>query len=775
MWTFDERIAEVLPVTEGLPAPLTSFIGRTQEIAELRHLVATRRLVNMTGAAGVGKTRLALRCAELSRRSFGDGVVVVELARLSDPDQVARQVALSVGLQTQGADTPEAALVRYLRDKQLLIVMDNCEHVAQACEELISTLLVEASGLHVLATSRHTLGVDGEQVVHIGPLPTPLVDDLETARGLDAVSLFVARASAVQMDFALTEQNWRQVVRLCRRLDGIPLAIELTVAWLSVLTLDEIAGRLDDQLRLLVRGSWTAPRHQRTLEGTIGWSYSLCTESERLLWSRLTIFLGGCDLQSVEKVCTDGPLRTVEVLPTLAALVNKSIVNRDHTASADRYVMLDMLREFGTRTLPGEEREPLRQRHLDHFLAMAEGIESSWMRGARQDLLCHKLNAERGNLFQALDFALHSTRNARKGLRLAGALFPLWLFCGYVDEGRRWLHQALALNQEAGPDRTRALWVCAYAASLQGDQEDSARLAQECEQVALAQGEENALAYMWVVRAGTAFITGDYESANRLHELATAAAGRENAHRRVLVASSNSVSHSLQGKLDDAEALARGALELCDETGETCARVYAAYGLALALWRKENFAGAYTEALRGLPYARSLNDVFGASMLFEVASWAQSRIDPARAAELFGIADTLWSRVGGQPNVDAQPLIADHLACLEHVRAQMQQPVFERAFRRGAAMGVQLDRALGYVLETAEQPAKRPARKVQPSSVLTRREREVAGLVAEGMTDKAIASRLCIAQRTAETHVAHILAKLGLNSRTELAVLMHAE
>ena len=346
-------------VTGNLPAELTSFVGRRGELAEVRRLLAGSRLVTLTGVGGVGKTRLALRAAAGLARAFPGGVWLVRLDQLRDEALVAQAVAGTLGLQDRAGFSPEAALADYLSGRQLLLVLDNCEHLVDAAAKLADLLLLRAAGLRVLATSREALTIDGEMVLAVPPLPVPEAGQPLTAAELGvcpAVRLFAERAAQVVPGFAVTEANQAAVAGICRRLDGLPLALELAAARLPVLSPEQVDARLGDRLGLLTRGGRVRPARQQTLRASIGWSYELCSRAERLLWARLSVFAGGFELDAAEGICADDRLAAGEVLDLLAALAGKSILTAAHREGVARYRLPETLARVRARTPAGVRR-----------------------------------------------------------------------------------------------------------------------------------------------------------------------------------------------------------------------------------------------------------------------------------------------------------------------------------------------------------------------------------------------------------------------------------
>src|SRR5215468_1044306 len=353
----------------NLPAEVTSFVGRRGELAEVKRLLADSRVVTLTGIGGVGKTRLALRAAAGLRRAFRDGVWLVQLDQLRDQALVTQAIAAALGLQDRAGYAPAATLADYLAGRQLLLVLDNCEHMLDEVTKLADLLLRAAPGLRVLATSRESLNMTGETVLAVPPLAAPEAGRRLTVAELarfPAVGLFAERAAQVVAGFALTEANLAAVAGICRQLEGLPLAIELAAAWLPVLSPEEIDARLGDRLGLLTRGGRTQPARQQTLRASIEWSYELCSQAERLLWAGLSVFAGGFELDAAEGICADHRLAGDEVLDLLAALAGKSILIAAHREGVARYRMPEPLREYGQERLQSaSEYTALRQRHRD--------------------------------------------------------------------------------------------------------------------------------------------------------------------------------------------------------------------------------------------------------------------------------------------------------------------------------------------------------------------------------------------------------------------------
>ncbi|MET7734711.1 LuxR C-terminal-related transcriptional regulator [Streptomyces sp. NPDC005402] len=403
-----------------LPVETTSFVDRRHEQAAGRELLTRARLVTLTGPGGVGKTRLAARIAARAERTFPDGVRFVHLAGLREPELVPLAVADALGLHDHSARPPSEALVAHVRDRRVLLVLDNCEHLLRACAHLAAALLHGTTGVRILATSRHRLGLTEENLLDVRPLPVPDPDgDLSAADGYPALALFADRAAAVVPGFALTADNRAAVARLCRRLDGLPLAIELAAVRMRVLGAEQLLARLDDRYRLLTSGSPAAlPRH-RTLRAAVDWSHELCTGREQVVWARLSVPAGGFDLETAEAVCADGDLvHGADVLEAVAGLVDKSVLSREPGPEGVRYRLLDTLRQYGLERLRGMAGEELatRRRHRDWILRRAAACERAWFGPGQREIVA-RLRADQDNLRAALDFSLRGA--AASGLGAA--------------------------------------------------------------------------------------------------------------------------------------------------------------------------------------------------------------------------------------------------------------------------------------------------------------------------------------------------------------------
>jgi len=758
-----------------LPAELTSFVGRRQELVDSRALLASGRLVTLTGGGGVGKTRLALRIAAQVRRTFPDGVWMVELGAVEDAALLAKTIGMAFGLR-DADDDPAARLANFLRDRSLLLVLDNCEHLAQECAEVVGPLLLAAPGIRVLATSRHVLGLDGEHVYPVSPFAVGEVRDLSNALDQDVVRLFADRAAAASTGFAVSQANWSQVVEVCRRLDGIPLAVELAAAWLRVLSVDELLDRLDNAFQLLTRGHRMAPSRQQTLAATLDWSHKLCTAQERTLWARLSVFVGGFDFSAAEEVCSGDDLDPLELL---AGLVDKSIVQPDHGTGSTRFHLLDTIRQYGLERLRANGEEPVvRERHRDHYLRLAERWSRDWRHSIAQLEIKAQAEAEHANLRSALEFSLTTPGQQAIGLRLAVALHFHWLFCGHAAEGRVWLERALELNPQPSRDRAAALGIASYALSLMGYGSTIYSYSREAEAWARERDDEDILAHAVFMLGAYYFLTGDIEKSVPLFReaLGRLQALDESTSFVLQLHSAIAQAEIWQGHPRDGLATARRGLGLCDATGEQYARSALLFACALSEWMLGRYSEATTRLAEGIRLAQAFNDVLGAVTWLELLCWTTAAMRHfERAAELLGVAHKLWPMGGGRPMLASLQMTDAHDTCERDTMDALGPNRYQAAFDRGAAASVEFDEAITYAVGPEAIPAdSAESRAFQSGGSLKRdplseREYQVAELVAQGLTNKDIALRLVISRRTAESHVVHILDKLGFSSRSQIA------
>jgi len=766
---------------DNLPAEVTSLVGRRRELSEVEALLGSARLVTLTGVGGVGKSRLALRVAARKLRAFRDGVWLVELAAVREPDLVAHTVAEALRLGEQSGRPPLAMLIDFVRDRQLFLVLDNCEHLPQACAVLVDTLLRAAPGLKVLATSRQSLGVGGEHVWRVPPLQAPDLDGPLAGRpgSFTAIELFIDRAVAARTGFAVTPDNQGDVVRLCRLLDGIPLGIELAAVWLRSLSMAQLMFRLDDRFGLLTGGrSAVSPRHQ-TLRAAVDWSYELCSPAEKVLWARVSVFAGGLDLAAAEVVCAGTEIGVGEVVVGLDGLVDKSVLLCEEHGGRVRFRLLETLREYGQERLreAGEE-GVVRRRHRDYYARMAERLDADWY-GPDQLNWFDRLRAEHANLRAALEYCLTQPGEARAGLAMAANLWFYWIGGGQLREGRYWLDRALAADTEPCRQRAGALAVNGFVIVFQGDVDAAVAMLEHSRDLARQLGDENTTTRATLALCVALFHHGDLPRAAAL--LHHAAAGFE---ALPVPDSMAPIVGLTQAQLAALAVDPVAGIDMCAQVcrssqsvGELWVSSWATHALANALWLVGRQPEATIHARECLRAKVRFADALGISVTVELLAWiAAAAHEFERAAVLLGASLAIFEHFG-LPALSSQHRAGPHEAAEEQARAALGDAQFATAFNRGAAAS--LDEAIAFALgqqpaQTEPAPSPSTAAADQPAN-LTPREREVAELVAQGLSNKQIGATLVIAQRTAEAHIEHILTKLGYTCRAQIAAWITAQ
>jgi predicted ATPase/DNA-binding CsgD family transcriptional regulator len=754
-----------------LPAEITGFVGRRHEVSEVKRLLSHARLVTLTGIGGVGKTRLALHVAAKIRRAFPDGVYLVDLAPLQDEELLVRTVAAALGLPDQSARPPLERLAEHLEDKRLLLVLDNCEHLLDSCAVLTGKLLGAAAGLRILATSRQALRIGGECTLTVQPLSVPPESQAMSSADLgryEAIQLFVERARAVQTDFAVTVGNWEAVLRICQQLEGIPLAIELAAVRLRILSPAQIVERLHDRFRLLTAGSRTAPPRQRTLRAAIDWSCALCSAHERTLWARLSVFAGSFDLDAAEQVCAGDGVDAGDVFELVAGLVDKSILSQEDHGVRVRYRLLETLRQYGAELLAASDRESAaRARHRDYYLSLAEQADVEWI-SPRQVEWIERLSAESPNLRVALQFSLRHPGQVELGLRMAAALGMFWIAAGSLQEARRWLYQALELNPAATVTRAKTLCTRSFMDILLGDFRAADSAIEESRELAEHLGDAAAAAYAAEFAGVAAIHRGDLDVAAALLDDALAKHRANNDLSGLVMTAGMMVQTvSFLGDISRYD-LAQETVLRCEENGAEWSRSWALWGLGLVMWREREHKQAARQLRAAIRLKQSFDDLLGTALCVEGLAWITADAGQAEdAARLLGIADTVWRRVGS-PFVQFGHFRRLHDDCESAIRQQVGDEAYVAAFNQ--AGDLKFERAIAYAVGDKWR-GKSSASRAEDESLagLTAREKQVAELVARGLSNKDIAAKLIIAQRTAEAHVEHILIKLGFNSRAQIS------
>ena len=739
-----------------LPSPVSSFIGRDDELGDIISMIQGHRLVTLTGPGGIGKTRLAFAVAGELADIFDGGLWVVELAAVTEPDQVARAVATAVEVGERPDQPLTETLTDVLTARTGLLVLDNCEHLIDPAATLTDTLLHGCPNLSVLATSREPLGITGEVAWSVPPLQ-------------QAILLFSDRAQAVRPSFVLDERTTPAVTRIVEQLDGVPLALELAAARVRMLTVDEIASRLGDALRLLVGDRSTIARHH-TLAATVDWSHALLSPAEQVLFRRLSIFRGGFTLPAAEAVCAGSGLAQAEVFDRLAALVDKSLVVADQETEETRYRLLEVVRQYAEeRRLAADGGDTdVPARHAAYFHDLAEEADRKSV-GLGEPFWFDRIAAEHDNLRAALTWLAERTEDGPEAAELAGALGPFWFTRGFAIEGIGWIQAAVrrvGSGERASRAKAKALNSLVLLAAFQ---EDYA--------LAWASGQEALALHRTLDDAdGTAICL--------LSLSTTAVAGQLS---EVDVPALVNEARSFEPRLRDRRVLGylsdiEGALALLE--GDVATAVLR-WQQALALHRKigNHLGEAFIMANLGLLSARlgdaeqagpTLADTLRLShrldykliiqyCLIGMGKLAADAGQLHRAARLWGAADLMEEAYGAHLTKGGRAIL-DYEAQLELTRPRLAEPVWRTEWAEGRRMTT--DQAVAYALDP-ESSAPEPA--TSPPGGLTAREMDVLRLVARGLTSADVGRQLFLSARTIDWHLSSIYTKLGVRSRTEAA------
>lgn len=734
-----------------------------------KRLLAESRLVTLTGPGGVGKTRLALRVAGNMRRAFRDKVWCVQLEDLRDPALLPEAVIDQLGLGGASSGDNVDAIVERLKNRELLLILDNCEQIVEATAEFVENIIRWCPGVRVLATSTQSLGVAGESTLVVPPLQVPDIEHLPSPEAFEqyaSVRLFMDRARAAVPEFELDENNGPALMRLCYYLDGNPLAIELAAVRLRSLTPQQIESRLAERYELLTGGHRGAPPRQQSLRALIDWSYSLCSDQDKIAWARISMFSGSFNLAAAEFVAGDGMSKT-NVLTAMHSLVDKSILIRDEDGGEVRFRLLHSLRVYGQEKLVSfGEYEEIRNAHLRWYERVLRQFAREWI-SSEQVAWVNKISLEQANLRVALDSALHTPDNASRALRMTQNLSLYWTIRGLNSEARHWLDLVLSASPTDTRGRASGLRLSAWLALLQGDPTTATPLLDEAMGLAQRYEDPLELAFVNQTRGMAAFFRGDLSWADDLLSDSLAQLRDKNMLSGELLGLFGlGMVRGLNGDFVQGIDLLNRAITLSTEHGELFWRSHALWASAYLEVGRNHYNKAETLAKDSLRLQRRLNNRMATAFTMDTLAWvAEEHGRSERAAKLFGAAAATWDALRTAPAFYAT-FEAGHNAHVERTRRALGEQAYQQVFDQGYALSS--GAAQDFAMEVKER-MRGTAQDNVHQMPLTRREQEIAELVTHGRTNKEIAETLVIAQRTVEGHVQHILTKLDFTSRAQIA------
>jgi non-specific serine/threonine protein kinase len=754
--------AESAQARTNLPSARTSFVGRERLLADVRRLLSSPasgfRLLTLTGSGGTGKTRLAVEAASGMLEQHADGVYFVDLAPLSDPRLVVPSVAQALGVSLEGRLPLLASLQNYLRTRQLLLILDNFEQVLGAAVD-VGELLASCPRLRVLITSRAPLRLLGEQELVVPPLsvPDPASQHLAELAAAESVQLFLHRARSVNPEFALTRESAAAVAEICRRLDGLPLAIELAAARTRLLEPQAMLGPLEHRLQLLTSGARDAPARQQTLRKTIAWSYDLLAPDEQALFRRLAVFVGGCSVSAAQVVCEGD-----NVLDLLDSLAAKSLLRPLGSYLGEARVgMLETIREFALEQLAWSgELQTRRRRHAEYFLDLAEQTEPG-LGGPDVAMLLARLEREHDNMRAALEWNLGEPHAGEAPLRLAGALARFWWLGGHFTEGSRWLGRALATSRAPTPARMKALYGAGWLAHFQRDGAAAQKALEES--LAIAEQLNDAWARAWVLHGlgRVAYFDNDPVAARRLAKQSLVLA--ESIHDRWLIGwALHLLALAAHIANDDGTAHAYYAQSFAirRELGHVEGTEILLHLRGMLHHRAGQLAEALADYRAALGLALDLNSPFFVRNLLALFAAIAAEMRPETTA-LLGGAVTLMAESSHTLPIPLTEELFER--GVQQARGALGEAAFQAAWARGRTLSMDATLVEAFTVDVAtEPPVVRPAG-------LTPMEVEVLRRVARGCTTREIASELSIAVSTADRHITHIYEKIGQRGRAAAA------
>jgi predicted ATPase/DNA-binding CsgD family transcriptional regulator len=742
----------------GVPFEHSSFVGRRNQLAAARAELGATRLLTLTGPGGVGKTRFAVNLVYSIRRLHPGGVWFIDLSRANAAGSVANEVGRIVGAQVASHDALDA-VSQVFGGRRGLLVLDNCEQVVDECARLIRRILDRCPEMTVITTSRAALRMTSETIFVVEPLAT---DEPNTGSTSPAVILFLDRCSSVLP--RPTAADLETIAEICRRLDGLPLAIELAASRMQTLSPAQILERLIDPLAFLTGGNRDVPDRQRTMRATIAISYEICTEEERALWRRMSVFAGGWDIESAEWMSA-GRTRDDLIIDLVQSLLEKSVIIRRQTDGIVYYDTLNAVRMFGLEVTTADELTVARALQRDWYLYRLAVVEADWY-GPNQAYWLSLTRRELPNIRTVLDFCIAHEDGARAATVLVTAWRVVWQAHGYVDDLLRWCARVVDLGAPATPEICQVITILGGVRVVQGDTEAGVGMLELASELADELGDDFSRALVCATRAS---VGHDPEEAIALYTQALELLQRPN----LMLARANvehrlAIAHDEVGNAEIAGQMVDALIARAQQAGESFEIAALLCGTGSVAARRGELYRATSLLRRSLALSRQLGDHIGVALVQErLANVAARSRNYARAATLLGIANVSRKKpVGSGPAFPPETSIRSEIVNL--TRRALGPRNFAIALATGEAMT--MEEGIAYALDT--RPPALPARTSRASRqpLLSPRERQVSALVGHGLSDQEIADRLVISRRTAEGHVANSLAKLGFSSRTQLAV-----
>jgi predicted ATPase/DNA-binding CsgD family transcriptional regulator len=766
----DLRLRSHGPLFGQHPIGSAPLVGRLAPRRAVARTIESSALVTLTGAGGIGKSRLALAVAETIASEFVDGVCWIDLSTLPVNGSVDEAILSVLTAVDHSREPSIARLADVLRDRQMLLVLDNCEHVLKRVASFTASVLVVARGIRILATSREVIGSPHERVIPVEPLSLPPDDrGVLDASTFEAVALFVQRAMAVRADFALDEANVGDVVAICRELEGWPLAIELAASRVRSLTVQQIRDDLKDRMAVLRTRDALAPERHQSLRAVVDWSWRLCDPTERMMWRRTAVFAAdGFDLEAARLVCSDEQLPVATTWDVLDRLVSKSILVAFPRGGRMRYRFLDTMRHYGDerRTEAGEADE-LDRRHRDYCLMVAADAFRGWDTERQRESI-ELVRVNKANLVRAMEWSLSTPGESNAALDIAWRMVYHWAIDGSLRDGRRWLTRTLEAADHDASGRAMALWALVWVIVLQGDSDGADQALREME--ASIPADPGVDARIGVFRGFEALRDDDIHHAVDLLTAAVDRFGSSGEAGGSIFASMLLVLAQAQaGSFDQSDGIVARAVSLSERCGERWGRAQLWWALGYARWLQGDSDAALELIRRGVELiAHGIDlgldfDRVGFALKLEVLAWiAASRREYERSARLLGAARATWDAVGASIEAHGLYMVRHAQHCEEILKRAMPIERLEANLDAGAALS--FESLLAYATGEAD-PALGPGQDVR----LTRREREVSEQLGRGLGSQEIAAQLSLSARTVEGHIGRAMMKLGFDSRTKLA------